>query len=95
MIKYEKEQQHKVDDVIYIGLFSITPIDVSTEQNSKHDKIRNDEIEDENDERHDKNRNSDHNINDKKRNDENINDKKRNDDNINDKNTSDKDDNKN
>ena len=86
MIKYEKEQQHKVDDVIYIGLFSITPIDVSTEQNSKHDKIRNDdEIEDENDERHDKNRNSDHNINDKKRND----------DNINDKNTSDKDDNKN
>ena len=86
MIKYEKEQQHKVDDVIYIGLFSITPIDVSTEQNSKHDKIRNDdEIEDENDERHDKNRNSD----------DSINDKKRNDDNINDKNTSDKDDNKN
>ena len=86
MIKYEKEQQHKVDDVIYIGLFSITPIDVSTEQNSKHDKIRNDdEIEDENDETHDKNRNSD----------DNINDKKRNDDNINDKNTSDKDDNKN
>ena len=86
LIKYEKEQQHKVDDVIYIGLFSITPIDVSTEQNSKHDKIRNDdEIEDENDERHDKNRNSD----------DSINDKKRNDDNINDKNTSDKDDNKN
>ena len=66
MIKYEKEQQHKVDDVIYTGLFSITPIDVSTEQNSKHDKIRNDdEIEDENDETHDKNRNSDVNINDK------------------------------
>ena len=85
LIKYEKEQQHKVDAVIYIGLFSITPIDVSTEQNSKHDKIRNDdEIEDENDETHDKNRNSD----------DNINDKKRNDDNINDKNTSDKDDNK-